>query len=367
MFHSAARTRTLLVVCLAAACGCSTNPSQPSAGGGNAASTASVTVPRPASAAADAQIRNVDQPVPLVVGNAVVTKSTGVTYTFEVATDTGFANKVFSRSGVAEGSGGQTRLTIDKVGAGADYYWRARAEGGGTLGPFSAPRRFTIGPAVVLGAPVPVGPLTGAQTVDRPTFTVANVTRQGPAGAIVYRFEISTNSAFSPVAITASVAEGQGQTSFTPAGSLTPNQTHYWRATAIDQSNGVSSPASPVHSFTPSPPTPQSLLAAQLGVSLWPGVQPPGTNGHARMGANWDVQTLRSFDGVTFVSPPIEALRLFDLLDRGLDPDGAIAWMKSNGYPSTAAYYPSVQVIGIPYEYIALINGRWDLVLRAGA
>ena len=85
------------------------------------------------------------------------------------------------------------------------------------------------------------------------------------------------------------------------------------------------------------------------------------------MGNNWDVQTLVSFDGVRFVSPPIEALRVFDLMDRGLDPDAAFRWMNANGYPTVAVYYPSVAAIGFPFQYMANIGGVWHMVTRNGA
>src|SRR5262245_30919112 len=55
--------------------------------------TGSVTVPQAVSPAANAVIRNGDQPVTLTVTNAVATKGPN-TYDFEVASDTGFANKV---------------------------------------------------------------------------------------------------------------------------------------------------------------------------------------------------------------------------------------------------------------------------------
>jgi hypothetical protein len=100
---------------------------------------------------------------------------------------------------------------------------------------------------------------------------------------------------------------------------------------------------------------------------LWTGPQPPGTNGHAVIGDNWETQTLTAYTGVSFVSPPLEALRVFDLLDRGFDPQGAINWMNGNGYATSAVYYPAIGVIGFSTEYMALINGRWDLVLRVGA
>jgi hypothetical protein len=100
--------------------------------------------------------------------------------------------------------------------------------------------------------------------------------------------------------------------------------------------------------------------------SLWPDAQPPGTTGHAVRGDNWQVQTLMSYSGVSFVSPTLEELRVFDLLDRGLDPQSAITWMNGNGYLTSASYYPPTNVIGFPTEYMAFINGRWDLVLRVG-
>jgi hypothetical protein len=350
--------------------GCSdhtSTPSQPSTSAAASVSS-SVTVPRAVTPAVGAVIRNSEQPVTLVIGNAVVTGGASSSYTFEVATDQAFGTKVYAKSGVTEGSGGQTSLAIERLAAGTDYFWRARAEGGGTAGPYTSARAFTIGPAVSLGTPTPVSPANGTTSVGWPTFVVNNAAKSGPVGTVTYRFEVSTSSIFASILVSGFVAETPNQTSFTPPSSVTvPAQSVlFWRATALDAANAVSSPASEVRSFTYSNPTRQGLLASQQGLTLWPGVQPPGTNGHAQMGANWDVQTFRSFDGVTFVSPPLEELQLFDLMDRGFDPDAAIVWMRTNGYPTTASYYPAVAVIGFPFEYLALVNGKWDVVLRVG-
>ncbi len=64
-------------------------------------------------------------------------------------------------------------------------------------------------------------------------------------------------------------------------------------------------------------------------------------------------------------------LRIFDLLDRGFDPDGAIGWMNSNGYPTAAVWYPPPEkaVIGLHYVYLAsrgkvVTNSIWDIVVR---
>ena len=359
----------IVIAAGAAACSKGASPAEPSASTAvaDANASASVTAPRPLTPAAGALVRNADQPVTLVVGNAVATSGTA-TYTFEVATDAAFANKVFSRAGVAQTSG-QTALTIDRLAAGADYYWRARADSNGTSGPFSAGRKLSIGPAVQIDPPTLLTPANGATTQGWPGFTVRNATRSGPAGAITYRFEIATTNTFASIVLTATVSEGNTNTTYVPASTQpAPSQnTLFWRVTAIDAGNNVSSPASSAAVFTYTAPTPQALLAAQQGLALWPGAQPSGSTGLAHMGPGWQLQTLRSFDGVTFTSPPIEALRLFDLIDRGYDPNGAIAFMQQNGYASTAAWYPSVAAIGLPYQYMALIGGSWELVTRVGA
>src|SRR5262249_14265676 len=133
-----------LLSCCATACAYSDSPAQPSSGGSTSESnaTSSVTVPQPLTPPAGAFVRNADQPISLVVRHAAIPQNAAAAYTFEVASDSGFANKVFTRSGVAQGTNGQTSLTIDRIAAGADYFWRARAEGGGTIGPFSAARRL---------------------------------------------------------------------------------------------------------------------------------------------------------------------------------------------------------------------------------
>src|SRR3954470_10675099 len=75
------------------------------------------------------QIKNADQPVTLTVKNAVTSGKTALTYTFEVATDAAFAAKVYTKDGVAAGSG-TTSLKIDKLAANQSYFWRAHAANG---------------------------------------------------------------------------------------------------------------------------------------------------------------------------------------------------------------------------------------------
>ena len=80
------------------------------------------------------------------------------------------------------------------------------------------------------------------------------------------------------------------------------------------------------------------------------------------------MKKVTAFGGIVFTSPLIEALRVFDLLDRGFDPTGAIDWMHSHGYPVAGAYYPvAYGVIGFDFVYLALnpVTGAWDMILRS--
>lgn len=220
-----------------------------------------------------------------------------------------------------------------------------------------------------LSAPVPVGPAGGSSSVGWPTFTTLNASRTGNVGAVTYKFEIATDPNFTAVVTTATVPEGSGQTTYKPDATVAAPQQGllYWRVSARDQSNGLASSASGVQQFRYLAVTDQNRIALAQGVVIWPGAAPVGTYGHAQMGPGWDPRVDTSFDGVSHQVPTIEQLRVFDLLDLGLDPFAALDWMRSNGYGTSAVYYPSVQAIGFPFEYIALVLGRWELVHRVGA
>jgi len=356
------QARLVSAVALISATVACSSPSSPTG-------TPSISAPVGLTPANNATIRSGDQPVTLVVQNAISTQA-GATYTFEVASDAAFATKVQTKSGIAEGTNGQTSLKLDSLTPGHDYYWHARSGVGSTTGVFGSAYKFTISAPVSIDPPVPVSPQSGSTSSGWPTFTLQNSTRSGPAGSISYYFGVSTNSSFSPLAASGTVVEGTGRTSFTPNNQAPGSPTTmYWRATAKDQTNSVSSAVSSVVTFNYTPPTRQAQLAAEEGLTLWPGIQPPAgtTNGHSSLGNGWDVGQLVSFNGVPHTKPELDQLQIFDLIDRGMDPDAAIGWMNANGYPTVAVYYSSVQVIGFPFEYMALIQGQWSLVIRVGA
>lgn len=229
-------------------------------------------------------------------------------------------------------------------------------------------------PAISISAPTPIGPASGTAVFGWPTFTWSNATKTNTNHALLYRFDLSLREDFASVSHTMMIAEGADQTSYTPPGTLAPpaEGNLYWRVIAIDQANAVQSQPSEVQRFAFYENTQQNRVAMQLYGSLWTNARPSGSRGRARLGPGWDAAIKRSFNGVTFQSPPLDVLRIYDLLDLGMTPDAAIGWLRSNGYGTDAVWYPSVWSIGFPYQYMTLLpqnfsSGSWELVHRAGA
>lgn len=218
---------------------------------------ATIVAARPASPAAGAQIPYAQQPITLAVSNGATTGSTALTYTFEVARDAAFGSMAYSKGGVAAGASA-TSLAIDKLAGGTSgitYFWRVQANGSGA-GPYSAVRSFTVGPEVVLGAVSLASPVNGATSFSPLALVINNVSRTGPAGAIVYRVDVASDSGFGDIIFTTDAAEapgGQGaQTTVTAPVSLRSGSTYFWRARATDTTNNIVTPFSGAASFVAS-------------------------------------------------------------------------------------------------------------------
>ena len=247
------------VALLMAAAACSkTSPTRPTslestadtASVTDAVSGITLTTPQLGSPNDGVSFKNVEQPVTLSIKNAVSTGSTALTYTFEVASDSGFASKAFTKDAVAEGSGGTTTLRLDKLAADRTYFWRARASSGSLAGPFTKARTFKVGPEVILQAPVLGDPPTNATVDEQPTLNVNRVARTGPAEQIFYRFEVSDAASFGSVAYAVTVAERTDLT-YTPhkIAQILDEKTYFWRVQATDPANAVTSPFSSVAQF----------------------------------------------------------------------------------------------------------------------
>src|SRR5947207_8545295 len=145
---------------------------QPASSVTDAKTGITLTTPTAVSPANNAQIRFAEQPVTLTIRNAATTGSTALTYTFQVASDAGFAGVVSSRDNVTEGGGGQTSVTLDRLAGAKTYYWRARANSAGVTGLFTGVRTIVIGPEVILQKPTLGDPAQNASVPEQPTLNV---------------------------------------------------------------------------------------------------------------------------------------------------------------------------------------------------
>jgi hypothetical protein len=194
-----------------------------------------------------------EQPIKLVVQNATTSGVRALSYTFEVAADSSFATKVFSRATVPPGDG-RTSVTIDRLEIGRTYYWRAWAEDGANTGAIAS-AGFEIYPRVSIAAPTPVAPVNSAQVGSvTPTIVAGNAATVGPVGFLSYEFQVSSDQAFGHLVAAGIVNEGSGQTTFTSS-TLGSGGTFFWRVRAADSE--TASGWSQVQAFrTPSAPPP---------------------------------------------------------------------------------------------------------------
>ena len=94
------------------------------------------------------------QPLTLTVGNAATSGVRPLTYVFEIAADASFANKVFSRDGIAPGDHGKTSLRIARRAGHGPHLFLARARRTApTRGPFSTTAAFDVFTPIVIDAP----------------------------------------------------------------------------------------------------------------------------------------------------------------------------------------------------------------------
>src|SRR5476649_1969597 len=166
-------------------------PSDLAGASGSAAVTDAVTgitltAPTLTSPTASQAFKFADQPLTLTVKNAVHTAGATASpiYTFEVATDAAFANKVYTNAGVAESASGSTSVKIDTLAGplAKSYFWHARATIGAVVSPFTAARGFSVGAQLTIAAPVVSSPTAGGTVGSNGILSVTNAVKSGPAG-----------------------------------------------------------------------------------------------------------------------------------------------------------------------------------------
>lgn len=241
---------------LLAAAGCNTskssNPTAPTVAG--PIPGVNISAPALLEPAQGFKFKENEQPIRLVVQNATTNGVRPLTYVFEVATDTGFTNKVFSRSNVAPGGDNRTSIQLDRLEIGRAYFWRAWAEDGANTG-IPATAGFEIHPKPAIGVPGPISPINNELVGSvAPTLRVSNSSWEGPVGNFGYEFQVSNNQAFTQLLAAGIVGETPGQTTFV-APALSGGSTLFWRARASD--GETTSGWSPTQSFrTPAAPAP---------------------------------------------------------------------------------------------------------------
>jgi hypothetical protein len=246
----------LLVLTLA---GCearkSSNPLSPSVAG--PIPGVDITAPSVLEPSQGFKFRDTQQPVTLTVQNAATSGVRPLSYSFDVASDANFSNKLFSRSGVAPGADGKTSVRLDVLTIGHTYYWRVRAEDGANIGPYST-SSFEIQPKAAVTVPGLISPINGAQVNSATaTLIVSNASTEGPVGGLSYEFQVARDQAFTALASAAIVLEGPGQTTFITA--PLPSGVYFWRARASDgPTTGSWSGTQTFRTAVSAPPPPSS-------------------------------------------------------------------------------------------------------------
>ena len=249
-------------VLLLGAAACQTSKSSTPTAPTVAGPIAGVTISAPAllQPAQGFKFKESEQPIRLVIQNATTNGERALTYTFEVATDSGFTTKVFSRSKVPPGDNNQTSVTLDKLAIGQSYYWRAWADDGANVGAIAS-SAFDIYPHAVVNPPTPVSPINGAAAGSTtPSIVAGNAATVGPVGYLSYEFQVATDQAFAHLVAAGIVNEGSGQTTFNSS-PLPSGTTFYWRVRAKDSettsawsvTQAFKTPAAPAPSPSPSP------------------------------------------------------------------------------------------------------------------
>src|SRR5262245_10578409 len=247
----------------------SSNPLSPSVAG--PIPGVEISAPKILEPAAGTKIAVDKQPVTLLIENAATNGVRPLYYTFEVATDSNFSNKVFSREQVAPGDAGRTSLRLpDPLQTGRTYYWRARAADGANTGANAPATSFDIFTPIVIQAPGLVSPSPNAIVAGlRPDFKINNAPRSGPVGNITYLIEVSDTFTFANKVASWTAAEQPGQTTLSLTTDLAYNKVYYWHVRAFDPT--TNGPFSDVNAFqTPPEPPPTPVPGPAPGAPSGP-------------------------------------------------------------------------------------------------
>jgi hypothetical protein len=240
------------------AAGCSSeksrNPLSPNVAGPIAGVT--ITTPKTLQPNNGSEI-TVGSDIDLLIENASSTGERPLWQHVEVALDTGFTSKVHTNEKVTLGPNGRTTYRVPSgLTGGRTYYWRVRALDGANTGSFSNGAMFKVVIPVIIEPPVPMSPVGDATTANRnPQLVVLNTAVTGPAGAVMYHFELATDAGFANVVARGYAGRTAGESTAFQLPELAAGTRYFWRAYGSDGTNH--STWGPMQAFqTPAPAAP---------------------------------------------------------------------------------------------------------------
>lgn len=245
----------LALVSAACETGKSANPLSPDLAGPLAG--VEITAPKTLEPVNGQQILSDSGPPSLLIENAGTSGPRPLYLQVELATDATFQQRLHHADRVEPGEGGRTTYRLpEPLGPGHTYFWRVRAADGANTGPYSAPAHFAVVEPVIIKPPTPIEPV-GTIATNRPNFVVRNGEVAGPAGDVVYRFEVGTSDSAPPAAVV-SATPGPGGTTTITLGDLPFERTLFWRVHAtngaVDSYSGIVSFRTPNRPAPPPPP-----------------------------------------------------------------------------------------------------------------
>ena len=187
----------------------------------------------------DWEMKARDQPLKMLFQNSNSSGVRPLKYSLEIASDAGFKNIVFARTGLEPSPAETTQFQLpDKLAAGT-YWWRTRADDGANTGPYSIVKSFIVFAEVVLAPPLPSLPFQNSTVSDStPVFKAKANSRSGVTAPIEYIFQVSNNSSFTSIAATFSAPETGSETTIDRNYAFLYGRTYYWRVRAWHTAEG---------------------------------------------------------------------------------------------------------------------------------
>jgi hypothetical protein len=234
-----------------------------------------ITAPKGLEPLNNSRLHASQQPLQLLFENSSSNGERPFWHVVELATDSGFSNKVYTSDKLSPGANGRTAHRLPALDTGRVYFWRVKADDGANSSAFSAPRSFEVLVPVVINAPTPLSPVSnqtaGSTAVQ---FVMNNGSVSASAGNVVYRVEVATDQGFGSLVAAGQVPRSGGSTTSLSL-NLPPGAQLFWRALGFD--NMAASGWSGVAAFR-TPAAPGGGGGGGGGGGWVPPPPPPGNN-----------------------------------------------------------------------------------------